>query len=92
MFESNGSITQQGTFVDDVVLQKSTTTTQPNLIANYTPSGWDFPIVASSVSGTNTVGPDLQAGADTYIDFAFLNTDATIPTSTEFYVYLYGAK
>jgi hypothetical protein len=54
------------------------TSTLPNLIANYTPSGWDYPIVASSVSGTHTVGPNLKAGQTTYIDWAFVNRDADI--------------
>ena len=64
-------------------------TSFPNLIADYTPSGWDGPIVASSVSGTHTDGPNLQGGATTYIDFAFVNRDADIPSSTRFYAYLY---
>ena len=67
-------------------------TSDPNLIADYTPSGWDYPIVPSSVSGTRTVGPNLQAGATTYIDFAFINRDADIPTSTRLYTYLYDGS
>ncbi len=62
----------------------------PNLIADYTPSGWDAPIVASSEPGTQTDGPNLQGGATTYIDFAFVNRDADIPSSTRFYIYLYS--
>ncbi|MBD3291079.1 hypothetical protein GF337_19885 [candidate division KSB1 bacterium] len=65
-------------------------TTEPNLVANYTPSGWDYPIVPSSVSGTNTVGPNLQGGSTTYVDFAFVNRDAEIPSSTRFYIYFYS--
>lgn len=59
----------------------------PNLIADYTPNGWDGPIVASSVSGTRTDGPDLYGGETTYIDFAFINRNADI--SETFYIYLY---
>jgi len=65
-------------------------TNKPNLIADYTPTGWDGPIVASSVSGTHTDGPNLQAGATTYIDFVFINRDADIPSSSRFYTYLYS--
>ena len=64
-------------------------TTLPNLIADYTPSGWDDPIVVSSVTGTNTDGPDLQYGETAYIDFAFINRDADIPDGNNIYVYLY---
>ena len=46
----------------------------PNLIADYTPGGWTAPIVVSSVPGTHTDGPDLQQGATSYIDFAFINS------------------
>ncbi len=67
-------------------------TTQPNLVADYAPSGWDYPIIASSIPGTNSIGPDLTAGVTTYIDFAFINRDADIPSSTRFYVYLYDGS
>ncbi|MCB8954149.1 MAG: DUF1906 domain-containing protein [Ardenticatenales bacterium] len=43
----------------------------PNL-APYTPTGWDYPIVPASVSGTNTVNT-LYAGQTTYIDWAVVN-------------------
>lgn len=43
----------------------------PNLAA-YSPSGWDLPIVPSSVTGTNTVG-DLYTTSPTYIDLAVIN-------------------
>ena len=62
-------------------------TNLPNLIADYTPNGWDGPIVASSISGTRTDGPDLRGGDTTYIDFAFINRNADI--SEPFYLYLY---
>jgi hypothetical protein len=43
----------------------------PNL-RPYFPSGWDFPLVPSSVSGTNTVN-DLYSPFNTYIDWAVIN-------------------
>lgn len=48
-----------------------TPTGTPNL-APYTPSGWSFPIVPSSVQGTNTVNT-LYTGQPTYIDLAMIN-------------------
>ena len=61
---------------------------EPNL-TSYTPSGWDYPIVPSSVSGTHITGPDLQGGATTYIDWAIINNgDAT--AKPLFYTYLYS--
>ena len=59
--------------------------TQPNLVP-FTPSGWDYPIVPSSTTGTNTVNT-LDAASSTYIDWAVINT-GTI-TSTTFYSCLY---
>ncbi len=44
---------------------------EPNLTA-YTPAGWSFPIVPSSVAGTNVVNT-LYAGQTTYIDWAVVN-------------------
>ncbi|RKX70090.1 hypothetical protein DRP43_03735, partial [candidate division TA06 bacterium] len=61
---------------------------QANL-TSYTPSGWDYPIVPSSVSGTHTVGPNLQGGATTYIDWAIIN-DGDATAKPLFYTYLYS--
>ncbi|MEO0190802.1 MAG: C25 family cysteine peptidase, partial [candidate division WOR-3 bacterium] len=61
---------------------------QPNL-TYYTPSGWDYPIVPSSVAGTHTVGPNLQGGATTYIDWAIIN-NGTATARPTFYTYLYS--
>jgi hypothetical protein len=44
---------------------------KPNLTP-YSPPDWDFPIVPSSVSGTNTVN-DLFTTKTTYIDWAVIN-------------------
>ncbi len=44
---------------------------EPNLTA-YTPAGWSYPIVPSSVAGTNVVNT-LYAGQTTYIDWAVVN-------------------
>jgi len=61
---------------------------KPNL-TSYTPSGWDYPIVPSSESGTHTVGPDLQENATTYIDWAIINNGNATAKPT-FYIYLYS--
>jgi hypothetical protein len=82
---SDGSNVDDGPFVDDIVLQKYTTASQPNLTP-YTPSGWDYPIVPSSVQGTHTVN-QLCADQATYIDWAVINEGAS--TSTTFYTTLY---
>lgn len=52
-----------------------TPTGTPNL-APYTPSGWSYPIVPSSVQGTNTVNT-LYAGQPTYIDLAMINNGSS---------------
>jgi len=82
---SDGSIPKWGFKIDEYEWQAGG---EPNL-TYYTPSGWDYPIVPSSVSGTHTVGPDLQGGATTYIDWAIINNgDAT--AKPLFYTYLYS--
>jgi subtilisin-like proprotein convertase family protein len=58
----------------------------PNL-TSHTPSGWDGPIVASSVPGTNTDGPFLQAGDSTYIDWSMACYDADV--SDTFFIFMY---
>nr|MBC8478107.1 leucine-rich repeat domain-containing protein [bacterium] len=44
---------------------------QPNL-TSYTPTGWDLPIVPSSVPGTNTLNT-LYGSRDTFVDWAVIN-------------------
>jgi len=62
------------------------TSGEPNLTP-YTPNGWDYPIVPSSISGTHTVD-DLYANQATYIDWAVVNDgNADIPET--FYYCLY---
>jgi C1A family cysteine protease len=87
-FESDSDHNNKGSFVDDIVLKKNVSAILPNLIADYTPDGWDYPIVPSSVPETNTVGPDLQADVTTYIDIAFVNRNEDIPAGTNIYLYL----
>ncbi len=62
------------------------TVSGPNL-TYYTPSGWDYPIVPSSVTGTNTVGT-LYGDSATYIDWAIVNNGDSTAKPT-FYTYLY---
>jgi len=59
---------------------------KPNLTP-YTPSGWDFPLVPSSRTGTHNVDT-LYAGQPTYIDLAVINNGQT-STSGQFYVRVY---
>jgi putative hemolysin len=80
IFQSDGSYTYKGPFVDDVTLQKSTVSAQPNLVP-YAPSGWDYPIVPSSVAGTHIVN-DLYAAQTTYVDWAAANTGSADITTT----------
>jgi hypothetical protein len=61
-------------------------TAQPNLTP-YTPSGWDYPIVPSSVRGTTRVNT-LYTGQPTYIDWAVIN-NGSATASGRFYSYLY---
>jgi hypothetical protein len=72
----------------ELIIYWETDITAPNL-TSYTPSGWDAPIVVSSIPGTNTNGPSLAGGATTYFDWAVINTGADIPSGTIFYTYLY---
>ncbi|MGD8856349.1 MAG: CARDB domain-containing protein, partial [Chloroflexota bacterium] len=75
-FTSDGSGNNfAGVFLDDIVLQKDM-----YYGANLTPyamSGWDYPIVPSSVTGTNTVNT-LFHSQETYIDWAFTNNGTAL--------------
>ncbi|MFC2055408.1 M6 family metalloprotease domain-containing protein [Chloroflexota bacterium] len=86
IFTSDISNVDDGPFVDDILLQKFLNPVDPNLTA-YTPSGWDYPIVPSSVSGTHTVN-SLYADLTTYIDWAVINNGGTDIAET-FYTCLY---
>jgi hypothetical protein len=72
----------------------TTTTTIPsgvNLVP-YTPSGWDAPLVPSSLMGTSVVST-LCGGRATYIDFAVINEGSEDSTETFFIdVYLDGVN
>ncbi|MEO0081195.1 MAG: CARDB domain-containing protein [candidate division WOR-3 bacterium] len=59
----------------------------PNLVF-YKPTGWDYPIVPSSVRNTHTVGPDLNDGDTTFFDFAVANNGSST-AKPRFYTYLY---
>jgi len=86
IFASDDINQYEGAYVDDVLLQKYTSADQPDL-TYYQPSGWDFPIVPSNVTGTNTVPSPLPAGT-TYIDWAGTNAGTAATTDT-FFTYLY---
>ena len=85
IFTSDVSNVDDGPFVDDVVLQKYSSSAQTNLTA-YTPSGWDYPIVPSTSTGTHSVSA-LSSEQNTYIDWAITNSGAD--TSTTFVSCLY---
>lgn len=84
-FTSDVSNEYEGAYIDDVVLQKYTSSDQPDL-TYYQPSGWDFPIVPSNFTGTHTVPSPLFAGT-TYIDWAGTNA-GTAATEDTFFTYL----
>lgn len=70
IFTSDSTInTFAGPFLDDILLQKDAVATPSVNLSPYTPSGWDYPIVPSSVTGTNSVN-DLYTYLDSYIDWA----------------------
>lgn len=85
VFTSDGSVTNEGAYVDDVLLEKYVPPSPPNLTA-YTPGGWDYPLVPSSVQGTHSVNT-LYALGNTYVDWAVVNYGET--TAYNFYVDVY---
>ena len=84
-FISDAGNSDDGPFVDDVILQKYVLDSAPNL-RPHTPGGWDHPVVPSPVQGTHTVDP-LCADGSTYVDWAVTGEEAS--TSTTFYTMLY---
>uniref|UniRef100_A0A7C4YII1 T9SS type A sorting domain-containing protein n=1 Tax=candidate division WOR-3 bacterium TaxID=2052148 RepID=A0A7C4YII1_UNCW3 len=87
-WETSDWIHSNITWLIEAVVEYGGTTTQPNL-TYYTPSGWDGPIVPSSVAGTHTIGPNLQGDSTTYIDWAIINNGSDTALAT-FYIYLYS--
>ena len=84
VFRSDGVVhSYEGAYIDDIVISSSRL---PNLVP-YQPTGWDYPVVPSSVPGTHTVN-DLYEDIQTYIDWAVANNWAGDVEDT-FYVYLY---
>lgn len=58
-------------------------------VAPYTPSGWAWPIVATSYSGETRKSP-LSVSVPTYIRYAILNRgQVDVPDEVRIYVYLY---
>ncbi len=87
IFNSDVSINDYaGPFLDDIVLRKNSGGGSSNLTP-YTPTGWDDPIVPSSMSGTTTVDT-LYHTQDTYIDWAVVN-DGSATATGRFYTCLY---
>jgi hypothetical protein len=74
----------QGVFIDDIKVTGESAT-QANLTWDW-PSGWDWPVVASADSGTNTVST-LYGGEPTYIDWSIIN-DGDV-AAFQFHVGLY---
>jgi hypothetical protein len=87
IFNSDSSIASYpGAFVDDVVLQKYTSS-QPNLTP-YQPSGWSDKIVVSKVTGTHTDDSPLTSSDSLYLDWAVVN-NGSAATAARFYTELY---
>jgi hypothetical protein len=84
IFTSDATVTDEGVYVDDVLLRKNPG--DPNLTP-FAPGGWDHPIVPSSVTGTNTVGT-LYTYQNTYIDWSVINT-GLVTASGRFHSCLY---
>lgn len=87
-WETSDWINSNITWLIEAVVEVGGGTSQPNL-TYYTPTGWDGPLVPSSVSGTHTIGPNLQGDSTTYIDWAIVN-NGTDTALTTFYIYLYS--
>jgi hypothetical protein len=86
-FFSDVSETDEGVYLDDIVLRKNTSSGQPDL-APYTPNGWDFPVVPANARGTHTVPGQLNPAPDTtFVDWAVINRGTTATADT-FYIYL----
>ena len=85
-FTSNGSVAYKGAFLDDIEIKKNVGELKPNLTP-YQPTGWDYPIVPSSVTGTHTVDT-LFANQPTYIDFAVIN-NGEVDIKNRFHFALY---
>lgn len=88
-FDSDGSTSgspYSGVFLDNITLSAEAAPQKPNL-TYYKPSGWSYPIVPSSISGTNTVST-LIADQNTYIDWAIEN-EGPANITTSFYTALF---
>lgn len=86
IFHSDYSVTYEGAYLDNITVSGTPVAVDEPNLRPYAPSGWDHPIVPSSVPGTNTVGT-LFADQTTYIDWAVVNDgDAD---AGEFYTALY---
>ena len=87
LFDSDINTHYEGVYLDDIVVRKNSGGGGGVDLVAYQPSGWDFPIVPSNVTGTHTVPSELQPGTN-YVDWAGRNAgDAA--TADTFFVYLY---
>ncbi|MBN1950953.1 MAG: T9SS type A sorting domain-containing protein [Bacteroidales bacterium] len=80
-FVDNFGATSGNGILDWVYVWVSWEAPDPNLIANYTPTNWDGPIVVSDATGTNTDAEAFYTGVTYYIDFAIINRDQDIDES-----------
>ena len=71
--------------VDYVYVRVYWEATDPNLSANFTPSGWDAPMIISHSTGSHTNSSTLYAGVPVYITPVFANYTKDIPSSESFY-------
>jgi subtilisin family serine protease len=90
-FVSDGSVEEEGCYLDDIELTASPGDggggDRPNLTPHQ-PSGWSDKIVVSRVTGTTTDDSNLQGGDTLYLDWAVIN-NGTVEVTSTFTVQLY---
>ncbi len=86
LFSSDWSYEYEGAYLDDIVIQKYTSGGSGPDLTYDTPSGWDFPIVPSNVTGTHSVPGTLEPGTN-YVDWAGRNVGDAAADDT-FWIYL----
>jgi hypothetical protein len=89
IFQSDDTVSgpaYTGTYVDDVLVTKTTGPSQPNLTP-FAPSGWSNPIVVSKEAGTYSDDSPLLQSDTIYVDWAVINS-GTAATAARFYTRL----
>ncbi|MGP8321701.1 MAG: CARDB domain-containing protein [Methanosarcinaceae archaeon] len=84
-FSTYGAYDEEGVYVDDILITGNNQAV-PNLVYNWE-SGWDYPVIVSSVPGTHTAADSLEIGETVYVDWSITNDG--FAHSGSFYVALY---